>query len=574
MPMRLIVDLGDRVVRFSLTDGTVLVGSEGECDVRIRHPTVSRKHAHFSIDDDIWFVEDLGSSNGTRIDNRSINGRTEVHVGDHIRFGSVSARVEGLDTSDLEPGISLPEPPGGGTAPVPAGGGAHSTIGPAVLEIFSLKQLPELTEMVASGRSRTEVVQAVGAALFGSLPCHCVEIGTERDAGGGLLFQGERPGAGGGVDRSCDLDRGGAIRVQFLNAALADRFEPLLHIGASLIRASGPRSEAPGSKADRGPTVPGPPQPASVVPEVIGVYAQAARIAGSPVSVLIRGESGTGKELLARFLHAASDRADAPLVTLNCAALPSDLLESELFGIERGVATGVEARPGRFETAHGGTLLLDEIGDMALETQAKILRVLQEKEVYRVGGVQARPADVRILSATNRDIDGMLADGRFRSDLYHRIADWVVHLPPLRDRVGDLPNLAVHFLGRACEARGVRPSGISRGALDRMAAYSWPGNIRQLEKEMRRAALFVEDGQMLDSSDLQPMISGSGEGPSPQSLKEVLERAERDHVQRVIEACGGDVSAAAERLGLGLSTLYRRIKVLGIQEGPASKDRA
>jgi transcriptional regulator with PAS, ATPase and Fis domain len=302
-----------------------------------------------------------------------------------------------------------------------------------------------------------------------------------------------------------------------------------------------------------------------VVAAIRDIYSQAARVATSRVSVLIQGESGTGKELLARYIHTASDRASAQLVTLNCAALPRDLLESELFGVERGVATGVEARIGKFEAAHGGTLLLDEIGDMAPETQAKILRVLQEHEVYRVGGNTPRPADVRVVAATNRTIDQMIGDGSFRSDLYHRIADWVVRLPPLRERRADIPNLAAHFLARAAAERGIHVAGISRSAVDALVAYDWPGNVRQLEREIGRAALFLEDGELLDTARLQQKIVDARAPEQQDGLKEVLERAEREHITRILSACGGSVTDAADRLQIGVSTLYRRMKALGIE---------
>ena len=310
---------------------------------------------------------------------------------------------------------------------------------------------------------------------------------------------------------------------------------------------------------------PRPPDPPTLVSAMREIYDQAARIAPSRVSVLIRGDSGTGKELLARYLHAASDRADEPLVTLNCAALPRDLLESELFGVERGVATGVDARAGKFESAHGGTLFLDEIGDMAPETQARILRVLAEGEVYRIGGHQAHPADVRVISATNRDLTAMLDDGGFRVDLYHRIADWVVHLPTLRERRADIPNLAAHFLGRACAERGIRAAGISRTALAALKTHDWPGNVRQLEKEMSRAALFLEDGELLESSRLQAEIIADAEiGLADDDLKTVLEQVEKAHIEHVLAECAGDVTVAAERMGIGVSTLYRRMKHLEI----------
>jgi len=280
--------------------------------------------------------------------------------------------------------------------------------------------------------------------------------------------------------------------------------------------------------------------------------------------VLILGESGTGKEVLARYLHAASGVHDGPFLCLNCAALPRDLLESELFGVEKGVATGVDARPGKFELADDGTLFLDEIGDMALETQSRILRVLQSGEVYRLGGREARRIQIRIIAATNRDIAGMVADGAFRSDLYHRIAGWVVKLPPLRERVEDIPNLAAFFLTREAQRAGITVRGISRQALDALMAHGWPGNIRELETEMARAVLFLENGELLDSVRLAATVLESSAGGSADgSLAKILEHAERTAFQRALSTAGG-IAAAAKRLGISRATLYRRMKALGI----------
>ncbi len=253
-------------------------------------------------------------------------------------------------------------------------------------------------------------------------------------------------------------------------------------------------------------------------------------------------------------------------MALNCAALPQDLLEAELFGIERGVATGVEARPGRFEQADGGTLFLDEIGDMALATQAKILRVLQEGEVFRLGSGKAHSARIRVLSATNQDPRQLLAEGKLREDLYHRITDWKVELPPLRRRQADIPNLAAHFLAREGRRRGVHLRGLSRGAVDRLVAHDWPGNIRQLEREMARVALFLHDRQLLESGHLQRSI---GEGQtavrSARPLKVTLEEIERREIERALSECADDTRAAAHLLGISRSTLYRRIRELGLK---------
>jgi len=563
MVLRLVVQLNDRSLRLPLAPGEHELGSSPECALRIGHPTVSRRHAILAVGDGTATVTDLGSSNGTRVDGARVQGSTAVVPGARLRFGSVEARLEEVGEDELAAGIVLDASPvrhvDATRSETPP-----STVGTAFLEAFSLGHLPDLVERLVRGESREEMARAVGAALLQSLPCRRVEVvstGGERE---GVLFVGERERSDPTTDVTVSAGDDISLTVAFPGAAIANTFQPLLRTAVALIGTAGRHRPAPGARTAPAGEPPRPPDPPSLVAEVREIYRKAARVAPSKVSVLIRGESGTGKELLARYLHAASERADRQLVTLNCAALPRDLLESELFGVERGVATGVDARAGKFESAHGGTLFLDEIGDMTPETQARILRVLAEGEVYRIGGHEARPADVRVISATNRDLPAMLASGAFRADLFHRIADWVVEVPPLRERRADIPNLAAHFLGRACAARGVRAAGISRAAVAALAAYSWPGNVRQLEREMGRAALFLDDGELLETSQLQDEISGAA-GDADERLKSVLECAERTHVERVLAACGRDVPTAAERLGIGVSTLYRRLKALGIE---------
>ncbi|MEX1310386.1 MAG: sigma 54-interacting transcriptional regulator [Candidatus Sulfomarinibacteraceae bacterium] len=565
MGFRLIVRLGDRTLKFPLAPGLYAIGSNTDATIRISHPTVSRRHASLMIDDGGFTLTDLGSSNGTRVDGRKITGATPVPPESPIRFGSVDARFEQVREDDLEAGIEF-----SGAFPAVEDASVTSedppsTIGPTVLEAFSLGHLPELVERLARGEGRDEVARAVGAALLRSLPCRRVEVLEPTAGDAGVLFTGERECADPTTEVTVSAGDGIELKVSFAGAALANAFQPLLRAAAALVSAAGARNAGSAPARSSRPEPPRPPDPPTLVRAVREIYEQAARIAPSRVSVLIQGESGTGKELLARYLHAASNRADQPLVTLNCAALPRDLLESELFGVERGVATGVDARAGKFEAAHGGTLFLDEIGDMAPETQARILRVLAEGEVYRIGGHKAHPADVRVISATNRDLTAMLGDGGFRTDLYHRISDWVVVLPPLRERRADIPNLAAHFFGRACAERGVRAAGISRAALVALSGHDWPGNVRQLEKEMGRVALFVADGELLESSRLQPAITaGAAHGSGVDDLKTVLETAEREHIEKVLGECSGDVAAAAERMGVGVSTLYRRMRILDI----------
>jgi DNA-binding NtrC family response regulator len=561
---QLVINLRGRAFRHRIEPGENVVGSSPECDIRIKHPSVSRRHAVLSVDNGAVRLEDLGSSNGTRVGGRTVKADTRVEPGQSLDFGSVGAVLEEVAPGDLEMAVPLSPATGGAEAIAPESRGPVSTVGPAVVERFCLRLLPGLADAVADGESSTDVARAVGAALLRAMPCSAVEVVAGSPPREGVLFSARCETAGDVVPVAADAGAGRTLRVDFLGAAVAESYEPLVRVAAALIRAAdrGPaRAPRPPVELDSRPL---PPAPPSVVPAFREVYEEAARVARGRVSVLIRGESGTGKELLARFIHAASDRAAAPLVTLNCAALPRDLLESELFGVERGVATGVEARAGKFEAAHGGTLFLDEIGDMAIETQARILRVLAEGEVFRIGGHGPRPADTRVISATNRDLDAMLDDGRFRADLYHRIADWVVELPPLRRRRADIPNLAAHFLTRACAERGVRAAGISRAAVEVLTAYHWPGNVRQLEKEMARAALFLEDGEILDSGRLQKVIGSAPRPAAGATLKEVREQAERAHIERVLADCDGAVADAAALLGIGLSTLYQRMKDLEI----------
>jgi DNA-binding NtrC family response regulator len=233
------------------------------------------------------------------------------------------------------------------------------------------------------------------------------------------------------------------------------------------------------------------------------VLALVERIRDTSVDVLITGESGTGKELMAKTIHYSSPRARKPFVALNCAALPENLLESELFGIEKGVATGVEKRIGQFEAAHGGTLFLDEIGDLSLTAQAKILRVLQERVVQRLGGRETIPIDVRVLAATNQNLDEAIKQGKFREDLYYRLKVIHLRLPPLRTIPDDIEQLAHFFLARMCGEMNRAPLRFSPQAIEALRSAPWPGNIRQLQNEIKRLAICVA-GPVIELEDLAP----------------------------------------------------------------------
>src|SRR6185295_6353684 len=277
------------------------------------------------------------------------------------------------------------------------------------------------------------------------------------------------------------------------------------------------------------------------------------RVAPRGVSVLVRGESGTGKELIAKLLHLRSKRTGS-LIALNCAALPESLLESELFGIEGGVATGVQARPGKFELADSGTLFLDEIGDMQTSLQVKLLRALQEREVVRLGGRQPIPVDVRLIAATHRDLEAMVAQGAFREDLYYRLKGVEVDLPPLRERRADIPHLVRHFLEEFCRREAIAVPHIRAEALALLLNYDFPGNVRELQNLVEGAASLT-DGDV-DAGLIRSLLGASAPASAPEPLD--LESLERRHIARVLKLTSGNKSEAASILGIDRKTLQRK----------------
>jgi len=283
-----------------------------------------------------------------------------------------------------------------------------------------------------------------------------------------------------------------------------------------------------------------------------------ARVADSQANVLIRGESGTGKEMVAHLIHGNSPRREKPFVAINCAALPETLLESELFGIERGVATGVEARPGKFELAQGGTVFLDEIGDIPLTLQAKLLRVVQEREIEKLGGRRRIPVDVRLLAATHRDLEKMIEEGTFRQDLYYRLRVVQIDLPPLRERKEDIPKLVRYFLDKYGKREGIADVRISQQALQKILRYSFPGNVRELENVIEGAVALTVD-PIIDPSDLlmPEGQAGSADDALTADLPNLRE-LQRRYIERVLARTGGNMSEASRILGVDRKTLYRR----------------
>jgi two-component system NtrC family response regulator len=298
-------------------------------------------------------------------------------------------------------------------------------------------------------------------------------------------------------------------------------------------------------------------------PGMLKVCRQIEKLAPTQATVTLLGESGTGKEVLARALHNHSPRKDKRFVAINCAAIPDQLLESELYGYEKGAFTGAaRTTPGKIETADGGTLFLDEIGDLPMPLQAKLLRFLQERVVERVGGRQEIPVDVRVVCATHRNLRELIAAGSFREDLFYRLTEMIIAIPPLRDRAGDASLLAHEFLQRFSKLNGREKPVLGEDALDAIASHRWPGNVRELENAIKRAVIMADDMVPISAEDL-----GLGRGDEPEllNLRHVREEAERQAVIRVMARCDGNIAKAAELLGISRPTLYDLLNRFGMR---------
>jgi DNA-binding NtrC family response regulator len=326
----------------------------------------------------------------------------------------------------------------------------------------------------------------------------------------------------------------------------------------------------------------GAPQLVGEDPSLRKVFASLQRAASTDATVLLEGESGTGKELFARSLHALSQRADAPFVAINCAAIPENLLETELFGYEKGAFTGAVARkPGKFEMAHRGTLFLDEIGDLPIGLQAKILRALEEKRFERVGGTSSVQVDVRLVAATNRGLRAAVAARRFREDLYFRLSVFPIMIPPLRERPGDIPVLAKFFVDRFCRDLKKKPLLLSPAALEQLQSYRWPGNVRELQNCIERAVILSEGDTIFprhlnlsfaapleDENAASPWAHVDLSGTLAEVTRRVTSEIEKVKIEDVLREAGGHKGRAAEMLQVSYKALLAKLKEHGIDAGP------
>lgn len=578
---------------FLLLPGINRVGSlDASNEVVLPARGVSRCHAEIVVDAGTVTVHDLGSKNGTFVDGARVS-EAEVPVGSVVRIGSVSLRLLADEGEDAELAIELEDPScppslvGVRTELDPSqaeGDGALSLL-EAVLERLTASDLrgalgwlaeavgarggwlarwssgeePRLIAAVGEVALRHGFAELVSQPLAGGA-CRTVRTDIEGSGLSAALGRsgGERLGlALWGMAGAAELPSGVArIFLRMVDAFLLARLpaEPL---------DAGLSGELPGLRLPEG-YVPG--ESAAMA----ALYREMRALAPSDIPVLLIGETGAGKEHLARILHASSPRREGPFVAVNCAAIPAELLEAEMFGIGKGVATGVSGRPGKFELARGGTLFLDEIGDMPLPLQAKLLRALQDREISPVGA-PAVSIDIRVVSATNADVRRHVEEGRFRADLFYRLAGVALEVPPLRRRREDVPLLVESFIRTFSREAGKRVRGITVRALERLVDYPWPGNVRELEHEIRRLVHLCPPGQPIDEPQLSEAIRHPtlGDEPSlspgePLDLDVHVARLERRLILEALERTDGNRTQAARLLGISRNGLALKMERLGL----------
>ena len=581
---------------YELRPGENSVGSVAGNTIVLPVRGVSRRHALLTLDADGLTLEDMGSRNGTLVKGVRVQ-RTRLRAGDEIRMGPVRLRLEEVEADDAAIAIAVR------TGEAAIGGLADDESTATPVEEAGRFGLAQVESLIARLCAPPEpdyagmvslLCQALGASsgcLFEvrkgepvTLATHGVLPDPDRhrrfidlvrqtaDSGRGgrvVSLAGETPlkcaiGAGPGPGR-LGIVLAGPLhgRARDVDAGLR-----MLVTLCERLRPDAPASSPEEHTADAGLRFPeGYVRGES--PAMRSFYAQMRPLVQGDVPVLLLGETGVGKELLARTLHDSSPRRQGPFVAVNCAAIPAELLEAEMFGIGKGVATGVTERRGKFQLAEGGTLLLDEIGDMPLPLQAKLLRALQEKEVQPVGGAPVA-VDIRVIAATNSDLQARMEDGRFRSDLYCRIAGFALRVPSLRERPEDVPALVETFMRAFAREANKSFRGITVKALRALGAHSWPGNVRQLEHEVRRLVYVCPEGQAIDSTMIAPDVLESRHedavpGSDTLELAAHVKAVEKRLIEQALARANGNQTQAAKILGISRNGLAIKMGQLGLK---------
>jgi two-component system, NtrC family, response regulator AtoC len=555
-PSSRVVDLVD--------GGEVTFGRSRGAIVSVKDDDVSRLHARVKRTGDAIEVEDLGSRNGTWVNGERITAPRRLAAGDELKMGSILAvvgRTSGLrrarPVSDADAGEARL------AAEVDRAVRYRRPVTFALVRLAGAAVDAALDAIAAILRPMDLIADYAGDDHLVILP----EL--DRASGGAALASivSAAQQAGATVKTGSAVAPDGGTTADTIIAAL----RASLHGGKPA--GAGAAAAGAGGAAAALPLA-APDEPIVLDPVMQRLYKLVAKIGESSMTVLILGETGVGKELVAEALHKSSSRRAGPLIKLNCAALPETLLESELFGHERGAFTGAERRKqGFFEAAGGGTLFLDEVGEMPLSLQAKLLRVLEGKVITRVGGTAETAVDVRVVCATHRDLQADVRTGRFRQDLLFRIGGFTVAVPPLRDRRSEIVPLAEHFVHLAAAEQRRPPPALSPEARDALLAYRWPGNVRELENAIQRALVLCEDTIMLaDLPDRLREVAprGGGAAAAVGDIQGQLEEVERSAIAAALEAHGDNQTRAARALGLSRRALIYKMEKYGLKPPPGA----
>ena len=583
---------------FRLEPGANEIGRAATATVALRDRSISQRHAIIEVLDTKVLVRDLASKNGTFVNGTPAEA-IEAQAGDQIRFGRFAFRLETLDSGDAWLAVRAPD----SADPTKVGKSVHTTVvtqteateiethrirafvrdiadstarGEHNATLATLtRELGATSAMVLEfeGSSEIRVLASTGSlevpssGLKEMLPSFSDQPGTSGDP---TYTTGSHSGASFTVASRHTDGRRVALVVPG-NWPSDSGGGWLISTTLSLICLGSQEatSVASGSRA----------MPNLVFPEnhvrcpsrsMIRLYADLRLAADSDLPVLIEGETGVGKESIASILHCSSKRSRGPCLPINCAAIPPDLLEAELFGVSPGAATGVSPRIGKLETANGGTVLLDEIGEMKRELQVKLLRVLEQKSVEPVGG-SSRPLDIRIVASTNHDLRQEISTGRFRPDLYYRLAGFVLKVPALRHRKNDIPALVEHFFLAGSRETGKRVKGITYAALKALTERDWPGNVRELRHAVLRAVHATPDGEVIDSRRIHQIETAAPSAAIAHTLfrgeRELrLDELERAAIQEALRRTDGNQAAATHALGISRAALRRRIAKHGLEK--------
>lgn len=590
--LRLVVRYNGHMRTFPMPREEVRLGSAQDNDLVIAYLGVSRHHALLKPRGRGFVVKDLGSKNGLIWQGNRLP-EVRLAVGQEVQMGSATLHLEEVSTSDAEVALRLDGSSSllstVAVAGEPGGPMSESSPAAALRVVKELESTPSFDlgqhhEIVASARRAlgastlvtfrvTEGGDPAFVGCNGRLPAgdeiHELTVAAAKASQTRLLATEISVGG-----EPCLLAVSPKADPRFL-AALFPRESRLTEwrrdFFTYLVKAIlAPQAEPTSiQRTARTPKLRFPTDVVLGSSLALGkLLEEMSQTVVSDLDVLLLGETGTGKEVFARMIHDSGPSSMGPFVAVNCAAIPAELLEAELFGVAARVATGVDPRPGHFLQAEGGTLFLDEVAELTDSLQAKLLRVLQEREVLPLGAPKAKPISVRVVSASNRDIEALMEKGDFRADLYYRLAQLSFTLPPLRDRREDIPQLVFHFAGRATRQYGKRIRGVSRKALDRLAGHSWPGNVRELENLVTRAVLVCPEGGTIESDHLGNRLSVGEESASAGSgaalLQERVDALERKAILEALRETRGNKTQAAKRLGLTRNGLDSKMKRLGL----------